>query len=93
MLRQRISTTVDGTALERARRLVPGPDSQLIDSALEALIDKVEAERELAVLQALPYDHDPDLSWHAPLGPDLPYDGDVPEEVLQLARARRANNA
>jgi hypothetical protein len=93
MPRQRISTTVDGTTLERAHHLVPGPDSQLIDRALRALIEKVEAEQELAVLQALPYDQDPDLSWQAPLGPDLPYDGDVPEEVLQLARARRARNA
>lgn len=93
MRRERISTTVDGTTLQRARHLVPGPDSQLIDRALRALIEKVEAEQELAVLQALPYDQDPDLSWQAPLAPDLPYDGDVPEEVLQLARARRARNA
>ena len=93
MPRERISTTVDATTLEWARRLVPGPDSRLIDRALKALIEQVEAEQELAVLQALPYDQDPDLSWQAPPGPDLPYDGDVPEEVLELARARRARNA
>jgi hypothetical protein len=70
--------------------MVPGPDSRVIDRALKALIEQVEAEQELAVLEALPYDEDPDLSWQAPPGPDLPYDGDIPEEVLQLARERRA---
>lgn len=93
MSRVRLSTTVDATTLELARQLAPGPDSQLVDRALKALIEKLEGERELAVLQALPYDQDPDLSWEVPPGPDLPYDGDVPEEVLELARARRAANA
>lgn len=33
---------------------------------------------------------DPDLTWQAPPGPDLPYDGVVPEQVRRLAAERRA---
>ena len=89
MSRVRISTTVDATSLERARQLLPGADSRLLDRALLALIDDLEEDRELAALAALPYEDDPDLAWEAPPGPDLPYDGEVPDDVIQLALERR----
>lgn len=89
MNRMRVSTTIDADAFERARRLLPGPDSRLLDRALLALIDALEAERESAALARHPYDDDPDLAWVAPAGPDLPYDGEIPEEVAKLARQRR----
>lgn len=90
MARTRVSTTVDGDRLERARRLFGGSDSELLDRALELLVRRLDAERELAALDAAPYEDDPDLRWHAPPGPDLPYDGEVPADVLELARERRA---
>ncbi|MGH9189760.1 MAG: hypothetical protein ACRD0Q_06980 [Acidimicrobiales bacterium] len=89
MNRVRISTTVDGERLAACRRLVAAPDSRLLDQALAALIEKVQTERELAILDALPYEADPELSWEAPPGPDLPYDGRVPGDVMRLAKARR----
>jgi hypothetical protein len=89
MNRVRISTTVDVGSLERARQLMPGSDSRLLDRALAALIQQLEEERESAALAAHPYEEDPDLTWEAPPGPDLPYDGEVPKEVTQLARRRR----
>jgi hypothetical protein len=64
-------------------------DSLLLDGALEALIEKIEGERELAALEAHPYEQDPDLAWQVPLGPDLPYEGDVPAAVQRLATRRR----
>ncbi len=89
MNRVRISTTVDARALAECRRLLDVPDSRLIDRALEALRAQVEAERELAALEAEPYEEDPALSWSAPPGPDLPYDGEVPRDVVRLAARRR----
>lgn len=89
MARARISTTVDAQRLADARRLLGTTDSELMDRALAALIENVEAQRELAALTRHPYEDDPDLVWHAPPGPDLPYDGDIPADVLRLARERR----
>ncbi|MGH9000991.1 MAG: hypothetical protein ACRDY7_16555 [Acidimicrobiia bacterium] len=89
MPRVRISTTVDAERLVEARRLVGGPDSRIIDRALAVLVDGLAAEAELAALAAAPYEGDPDLSWEAAPGPDLPYDGEVPPEVLRLAAQRR----
>lgn len=89
MERVRVSTTVDADRLAAARRLLPGTDSRLLDRALAALVEQLEAERELAILAAQPYEHDPDLAWQAPPGPDLPYEGDVPDDVMRLARRRR----
>ena len=89
MRRVRISTTVDPTRLSRARQLLSLKDGQLIDRALEVLIQRELAEREMAALDAHPYEDDPDLDWEAPPGPDLPYDGDVPEDVRRLAARRR----
>ncbi len=90
MVRARVSTTVDATVLRRARDLLPGPDSRVLDRALLALIDRLEEEGERAALVAHPYEDDADLAWQAPPGPDLPYDGDVPEEVIRLARRRHS---
>ena len=93
MTRARVSTTVDAAALGRARVLLPGPDSSLLDQALAALIERLEEERELAALTAQPYEEDPDLAWEAPAGPDLPYDAEIPREVAQLALQRRRKSA
>lgn len=87
--RVRISTTVDAEQLARCRRLFGLTTSKLIDRALRVLAEELERERELAALDRLPYEEDPDLSWEAPPGPDLPYDGDVPEDVRRLVKARR----
>lgn len=64
-------------------------DSQIVDRALGALITELDAERELAALEANPYEDDPDLAWEAPPGPDLPYEGRVPASVSRLAARRR----
>jgi hypothetical protein len=92
MARVRVSTTVDAHTLEAARRLFPGSDSTLMDRALALLVRHLEAERERAILSARPYEDDPALTWEAPSGPDLPYDGDIPADVLELARQRRARS-
>ncbi len=89
MERARLSTTVDAAFLDRARQLMPGSDSRLVDRALAALIEQLEAERELAALASHPYEEDPDLAWEAPVGPDLQYEGEVPKDVSDLARRRR----
>jgi hypothetical protein len=89
MNRVRISTTVDADRLAVCRRLVKAPDSRLIDRALQALIDQIEELGEVRALKAHPYEDDPDLAWEVGEGPALPYDGEVPKEVLARARARR----
>jgi hypothetical protein len=92
MKRVRVSTTVDGDRLERARSLAARPDAELFDRALALFVEAVEGERERAALRARPYDADPDLALPAP-GPEayaaLPYDGDVPADVQRLAADRR----
>lgn len=90
MARMRISTTVDAEKWATARRLVAGAGSRVVDRALAALIEQVEREHERAVLTAEPYEADDDLSWQAPPGPGLPYDGAVPLDVRRLANRRRA---
>jgi len=89
MSRERISTTVDRDRLAMCRRLVGASDSKLIDRALSSLLDAIEAEREQEALDAMPYETDPELSWVAPSGPDLPYDGEIPDVVKHLARTRQ----
>ena len=90
MSRIRVSTTVDGQRLARARELFGGSDSELLDRALELLVRQLDARRERAALVAQPYEDDADLSWEAPPGPDLPYDAEIPDDVIELARQRRA---
>jgi hypothetical protein len=88
MPRTRVSTTVDADRLDRARALSGLPDSKLLDSAVAALLEQLEAEHELAALERAPYEHDEDVAWDAP-PVALPYDGPVPDAVLDLARRRR----
>lgn len=89
MTRVRVSTTVDGHRLNRCRELLGEPDSTIIDRALRALLAELQTQHEVASLAAAPYEEDPDLSWSTPQGPDLAYDGEVPDDVLTLARQRR----
>lgn len=89
MSRTRVSTTVDGERLARARELFGGTDSELLDRALELLVRRLDAQRERAALLADPYEADEELAWQAPPGPDLPYDGNIPDDVRALARERR----
>jgi len=89
MTRVRISTTVDAQQLTTVRRMLNAPDSHILDRALKVLIDDVEQAQELAALEALPYEDDPDLSWAPVPGADLPYDGEVPADVLRMAAQRR----
>jgi hypothetical protein len=89
MSRVRVSTTVDAQQLATVRQMLGTSDSQILDRALAALIEQLETEQELAALAALPYEDDPDLAWPLVPGPDLPYDGEVPAEVLRLAAKRR----
>lgn len=63
--------------------------STVVDRALVALANQLERERELAAIERFPYEGDEDLAWSVPPGPDLPYDGDVPEDVVRLAESRR----
>jgi hypothetical protein len=53
------------------------------------LIQQAEAGRELAALAGNPYENDAELAWNAPPGPDLPYDGEIPKAIAELARRRR----
>lgn len=80
---------MDDERLRRAAALTGTSGSALLDRALTALIAAVETTREAEALERQPYEQDPDLAWSAPHGPDLPYHGDVPKDVIALARARR----
>ena len=93
MNRVRVSTTVDAHKWATARRLLDAPSSQIVDRALAALIDQLESTHEREVLTAFPYEDDPDLAWAAPTGPSLPYDADVPAEVVRLAKQRRSRQS
>ncbi len=93
MTRVRISTTVDGERLERARRRLGLRDSELFDVALEAALRESIIASELATLERLPYSSDPELARPDLPGDDrnaFPYDGDVPARVRELAKQRRS---
>jgi hypothetical protein len=85
----RLSTTVDREKLAACRRLLGVSDSELVDRALQALVNELEAERELAALESHPLPDDAAFAWEASLNSDLPYEGDVPEDVIRLAAKRR----
>jgi len=89
MARVRISTTVDAGQWEQSRKLLGLPASKIVDKALRALLEQLEAQRDLDALEKFPYEQDPDLSWSVAPSESLPYDGDVPAEVLRLAAKRR----
>lgn len=90
MPRERISTTVDAKRLALARSLVAMRDADIFDRALDALIANIEAEREKDALTRFPYEGDAELALPDVVpGEGLSYEGEVPEEVLKLARQRR----
>lgn len=94
MDRVRISTTVDQQRLGRARQLRSGRDSELLDAALAALIEQEEHRRELLALDRAPYEDDEELTTANPgidWDRELPYDGSIPDDVVELARQRRTN--
>jgi len=93
MKRVRVSTTVDAHNWETVRGLLDVPSSQIVDRALAALIDQLETAHERAILAASPYEDDPDVAWDAPHAPALAYDGDVPPDVLRLAKQRRSRES
>jgi hypothetical protein len=91
MTRVRVSTTVDADLLGAARRRLGRPDSELLDRALLALLDVLEAEADAAGLARAPYDEDPELILPvATLDRGLDYEGEIPADVVQLAEERRA---
>lgn len=82
---------MDEGPLNAARAQLRLRDSELFDRALQALLDELEAAAELRALDEAPYEGDEALRLPEPhLGGELPYDGAVPAEVIELARRRRA---
>lgn len=95
MKRVRVSTTVDAERLGRARQLRSGRDSELFDAALAALIEQEEHRLELLALDRAPYEGDEELAAADPgidWDRELPYDGSIPHDVVELARQRRAKS-
>ena len=89
-MRVRISTTVDQERLNEARARSGDRDSELMDRALAALLDALDAEAELRALEVAPYALDPELAMpDAGAGAD-DYDGVVPSNIMRLAKRRRA---
>lgn len=93
MSRVRISTTVDGEHLARLRKILQVKDSELLDLALALLLRQSHAQHEREALLHQPYEEDGDLAWAIPAGKPLPYDGVIPDDVLALAQARRAQRS
>lgn len=92
MARARISTSVDAAQLEKARSLSDLRDSELFDRALTLFVRQSTIDHEIAALERIPYDADPELVMgDAPNDSvdELPYDGEVPEEILRIAAERR----
>ena len=87
--RVRVATTVDAHRVT-ALRLLGAPSSEIVDRALAALIDQLETAHEREVLTALPYEDDSDLAWEAAADQSLPYEADVPADVVRLAKQRRS---
>ncbi len=93
-MRTRISTTVNHDWLATARRQTGLPDSELIDLALCALLERSEREAEDRALLEQPYERDADLAelptgWPAEAPPLDAYDGSVPNDVVALFAARK----
>lgn len=92
MTRVRVSTTVDEGTLRAARAQLGLRDSELLDRALRALLDELDARAELRALDQAPYDADEALQLPEPnLEGEIPYDGAVPADVIELARRRRTS--
>jgi hypothetical protein len=87
-MRPRISTTVDGDLLERARSLsAAARDAELFDEALRALI----AAHEDQALADVPYPEFATLPLGVPEGVAIDdYDGEAPADVVAYFRSARA---
>ena len=94
-MRSRISTTVNHEWLTAARAQTGLQDSELIDLALSALLEKAEREAEDRAFTGLSNEVDGDLAslpsgWPDGAPPlDVYDDGAVPEDVVALFAARR----
>ena len=93
-MRTRISTTVNHDWLTTARKQMGLPDSELIDLALCALLERAERDAEDRALSERPYQLDSDLAalptgWPAEAPPLDAYDGSVPDDVVALFAARK----
>ena len=93
-MRTRISTTVNQDWLASARSQTGLPDSELIDLALSALLERSEREAEDKALGEQPYQRDAELAglptgWPAESPPLDVYDGSVPDDVAALFAARK----
>jgi hypothetical protein len=94
-MRTRISTTVNHEWLTTARNQTGLQDSELIDLALSALLERAERDAEDRALAEMPYEVDDELvslpsGW--PVDAPLldPYDeGVVPKDVVALFAARK----
>jgi hypothetical protein len=89
-MRPRISTTVDGDLLQRARSLNDVRDAELFDAALRALIASHEHIAEDKALADYPYTIDfgslpVGVSTSVPLDDYL---GDPPDDVVEYFRVR-----
>lgn len=93
-MRTRISTTVNQEWLASARSQTGLPDSELIDLALSALLERAECEAEDKALSEQPNQLDADLAglstgWPAGAPPLDAYEGSVPDDVVALFAARK----
>lgn len=93
-MRTRVSTTVNNDWLIAARSKTGLPDSQLIDLALSALLERVERDAEDRALNESPHHLDDDLAalptgWPAEAPPLDGYDGSVPDDVVALFAERK----
>ncbi len=93
-MRTRVSTTVNHEWLTAAREHTGLTDSELIDLALSALLERIEREAEDRALEGQPYELDAELAalptgWPADAPPLDVYDGSVPDDVVALFAARK----
>lgn len=96
MNRVRVSTTIDGDRLSRARELTSVRDSELFDLAIDALLQALIARRETEAIGRFPYHADPELHMGRGAGDadnELDYTGGVPPEVRALAKKRSVARA
>ena len=96
-MRTRISTTVNHDWLTTARKLTGLPDSELIDLALSALVERAERDAEDRALGESPHPLDADLAalptgWPAGAPPLHAYDDSVPDDVVALFAARKTGS-
>jgi hypothetical protein len=94
MTRVRISTTVDADALQAARMRLGRRDSEVLDEALGALLDALDAEDDAAALARAPYEDGVELVFPPGSVDDECFpERDGPADVVELAQHRRARRA